>query len=57
MEVDPGEQTNLYSEDSEIVKKLLSQLVDYVNAGESVQGKESANDVDQIKLWKGSSRK
>lgn len=49
---DPGEQNNLYLKQPETVAALLSQFTDYVNAGSSVAGKESSNDVETIKLWK-----
>lgn len=52
LKTDPGEQTNLYEQKPEIVERLLTQFTAYVEAGSSVAGKESANDVEDIKLWK-----
>lgn len=52
LEADPGEQNNLYESNPEIAEKLLAQLTEYVNAGSSVEGKESKNDLSEIKLWK-----
>jgi arylsulfatase A len=49
---DPGEQNNLYESNPETAERLLAQLTEYVNTGSSVQGKDSRNDVDNIKLWK-----
>lgn len=49
---DPGEQNNLYQEKPEVAQRLLAQLTDYVNAGASVDGKDSANDVPEVNLWK-----
>ena len=49
---DPGEQNNLYLEQPELAEKLLAQLTEYVEAGATVAGKESSNDVEKIKLWK-----
>ncbi|MEP2774646.1 MAG: arylsulfatase [Luteolibacter sp.] len=49
---DPGEQNNLYKSNPEIAERLLAQLTTYVNSGASVEGKDSANDVENIKLWK-----
>lgn len=52
LEADPGEQNNLYKSQPETAERLLAQLTEYVNSGASVRGKESNNDVDDIKLWK-----
>ncbi|MDB4409142.1 arylsulfatase [Akkermansiaceae bacterium] len=52
LEADPGEQKNLYESQPELAKRLLDQLTEYVNAGSTVTGKDSKNDVDTIKLWK-----
>ena len=49
---DPGEQKNLYLEQPELAEKLLTQLTEYVEAGATVAGKESSNDVEKIVLWK-----
>lgn len=52
LEKDPGEQNNLFLEHPEIVEKMLAQFTSYVQAGSSVEGKESVNDTDKINLWK-----
>ena len=52
LSADPGEQKNLYLASPEIAETLLKQLTEYVTAGSSVAGKESANDIEEIKLWK-----
>ncbi len=52
LEKDPGEQNNLYTEQPEVAKRLLAQLTEYVNAGASVEGKKSKNDLENIVLWK-----
>ncbi|MEP4079465.1 sulfatase family protein [Haloferula sp.] len=52
LEADPGERNNLYSKHPEVAEKLLAQLTDYVEAGATVEGKKSDNDVTEIKLWK-----
>lgn len=52
LSVDPGEQNNLYQENPEVAERLLAQLTDYVNAGASIEGKASKNDVSDIELWK-----
>lgn len=52
LETDPGEQNNLYEKNPAIAEKLLAQLTEYVNAGSTVAGKESENDVSEIRLWK-----
>lgn len=57
LKADPGEQKNLYKEKPELTEKLLAQLTAYVNAGASVEGKESKNDVSNIKLWKSVDKK
>ncbi|MGJ8639252.1 MAG: sulfatase family protein [Opitutaceae bacterium] len=49
---DPGEQTNLYESHPELAEQMLAQLTEYVNAGSSVEGKVSQNDVERIQLWK-----
>ncbi|MGJ8654828.1 MAG: sulfatase family protein [Akkermansiaceae bacterium] len=48
---DPGEKNNLYVTQPEVAERMLAQLTSYVNAGSSVEGKESKNDVP-IQLWK-----
>ena len=52
MSSDQGEMSNLYVENPEIANRLLAQFTDYVTSGSSVEGKDSENDVDAIKLWK-----
>ncbi|MFC7338719.1 arylsulfatase [Haloferula chungangensis] len=52
LDADPGEQNNLYTSNAETAERLLAQLTEYVEAGSSVKGKDSKNDVDNIKLWK-----
>lgn len=49
---DPSERTNLYGKRPEIARKLLAQLTADVQRGRSTDGPPSANDVDQIVLWK-----
>jgi len=49
---DPGEQKNLYKQQPDIAKKLLTQLTAYVNSGSTAADKESKNDVAKVKLWK-----
>lgn len=51
LKTDPGEQTNLYSKSPEVAERLLAQLTSYVDAGSSVEGKESKNDAP-VQLWK-----
>ena len=48
---DPGETKNLYSKQPEVAERLLAQLTSYVDAGSSVEGKESKNDAP-IQIWK-----
>ena len=52
LEADPGEKNNLYKSQPQLAERLLAQLTEYVNAGSTVTGKESKNDVEEIKLWK-----
>jgi arylsulfatase A-like enzyme len=52
METDPGEQNNLYAKYPEVAERMLAQLSEYINAGSSIEGKTSQNDVDEIVLWK-----
>ncbi|MGJ8654562.1 MAG: sulfatase family protein [Opitutaceae bacterium] len=52
LEADPGERNNLYESNPETVERLLAQFTEYVNAGSTVAGKDSKNDVKNIKLWK-----
>ncbi len=53
MAADPGEQNNMYQSKPEIAEQLLAQLTEYVNSGSTVGGKSSPNDVEEIRLWKG----
>ncbi|CAA6679902.1 MULTISPECIES: arylsulfatase [unclassified Lentimonas] len=52
LESDPGETTNLYDSQPEVVERLLAQLTTYVEAGRSTEGPPSSNDVEAIKIWK-----
>jgi len=52
METDPGETNNLYTKKPEIVSRMLAQLTEYIEAGRSVDGPDSANDIQEIILWK-----
>ena len=52
LEADPGEKNNLYKSQPEVAERLLAQLTEYVNAGSTVKGKDSKNDVETINLWK-----
>lgn len=52
LSTDPGENNNLYSKHPELAEKLLSQFTKYVQSGASTQGKISANDIEEIILWK-----
>jgi arylsulfatase A-like enzyme len=56
LSVDPGEQNNLYLSHPELAERMLAQLTEYVSSGASVEGKESANDIDNIVLWKGTKK-
>jgi arylsulfatase A-like enzyme len=51
MEADPGETTNLYTSNPEVVDRLLAQVTTYVESGRSTEGPASSNDA-QIRLWK-----
>jgi arylsulfatase A len=55
LEVDPGEQNNLYLKNPEVVETLMAQLKTDVANGRSTAGANQANDipVNKIKLWKG----
>jgi arylsulfatase A-like enzyme len=55
LDVDPSEQTNLYSSKPEIAKRMLSQLTTEVNGGRSTAGLASQNDFKEIVLWKSES--
>ena len=57
MDSDPGEQNSIYASNPEIADRLLARLTQYVNAGATVEGKSSSNDVDNIVLWKSAKKK
>ncbi|MEO9475987.1 MAG: arylsulfatase [Cyclobacteriaceae bacterium] len=52
LEADPGETKNLYKEKSQIAEKLLEDLKADVAAGYTRRGATTANDTDEIVLWK-----
>lgn len=52
MKQDPGETTNLYAAQPEVVERLLKLLESDVTRGRSTEGTESHNDVDEVVLWK-----
>ena len=52
METDIGEKQNLYLERPEIVERLLGLLRADVARGRSTEGSDSANDIEEILLWK-----
>jgi len=52
LEKDPGETTNLYESQSEVVERLLNLMEADVARGRSTAGTESNNDVNNIVLWK-----
>ena len=49
---DPGEKHNLWQKQSETAQRLLAQLTADIQNGRSTAGAPSANDVDEIVLWK-----
>ena len=51
MQSDPGETTNLYDSQPEVVQQLLEQLESDVARGRSTAGQDQKNDAP-IKLWK-----
>ena len=57
LEADPGELNNLYETQPETAQRLLAQLTEDVETGSSVADKNSANDVEDIKLWKSGRKK
>lgn len=57
MENDPGETTNLYETNPEVVARLLAQLEADVFNGRSTKGAPSKNDTEEITLWKSEKRK
>jgi arylsulfatase A-like enzyme len=52
LEADPGETTNLYQAQPEIVERLLKHLESDVQRGRSTTGVTMKNDVETINLWK-----
>lgn len=52
MKTDIGEKQNLYLERPEIVERLLGLLQADVASGRSTEGSASANDIEEILLWK-----
>ena len=51
MDTDPGETTNLYTSQPEVVAGLLAQLESDVRRGRSTAGADQKNDVP-VKIWK-----
>jgi len=49
---DSAEQVNLYESKPEIATQLLEQLTREVKSGRSTEGPPSANDINNINLWK-----
>jgi arylsulfatase A-like enzyme len=49
---DPGETKNLYAEQPDIAKHLLTLLEQDVARGRSTDGRASDNDLEEIVLWK-----
>ncbi len=49
---DIGERENLYQQHPEVARQLLRQLQQDIERGRSTAGSATANDIDQIKLWK-----
>lgn len=52
LQADPSETTNLYTARPQVFQALLSQLTQDVQSGRSTDGPASANDVENIVLWK-----
>ena len=52
MDVDIGEQKNLYENEKKIVSEMLSNLESDVMSGRSTDGPKSKNDISEIVLWK-----
>ena len=52
MDVDIGEQKNLYENEKKIVSEMLSNLENDVMSGRSTDGPKSKNDISEIVLWK-----
>ena len=56
MATDPGETTNLYTSQSDVVAALLAQLESDVARGRSTAGTDQKNDVP-VKIWKDKKKK
>ena len=56
MDTDPGEATNLYTSQSDVVAALLAQLKSDVARGRSTAGADQKNDVP-VKIWKGKGKR
>ena len=52
MKSDPGEKTNLYDENPEIVAELMGFLEKDIEQGRSTPGPKQENDA-KIVMWKG----
>ena len=52
MDMDIGEQKNLYEHKKKIVSEMLSNLESDVMSGRSTDGSKSQNDISEIVLWK-----
>ena len=52
MDMDIGEQKNIYENENKIVSEMLSNLESDVRRGRSTDGPKSKNDISQIVLWK-----
>jgi arylsulfatase A len=52
MEKDPGEETNLYLERSEVANRLLANLTSDIDRGRSTDGPTAKNDLSNIRIWK-----
>ena len=56
MDTDPGETTNLYTSEPDVVATLLAQLESDVARGRSTDGADQKNDVP-VKIWKDKKKK
>ena len=56
MEADPGETSNLYTSEPDVVATLLAQLESDVARGRSTAGADQKNDVP-VKIWKDKKKK
>ena len=57
MDIDIGEQKNLYEKEKKIVSEMLSNLESDVMRGRSTDGPKSKNDISEIVLWKSEKKK